>query len=72
MQPLKYIYNDRGEKEAVIVPIEQWENLHPDQLVRASKLTPERLEELRQVLEGVFPQNYAEEIRKEWDRPWDV
>jgi hypothetical protein len=71
MEPLKYILNERGEREAVIVPIAEWERLHPQPVVKP-KLTLERLEEIRQQLEGVFPDNYAEEVRKEWDREWDT
>ncbi|MDX2062930.1 MAG: hypothetical protein SFY70_07715 [Bacteroidia bacterium] len=68
MEPLKYIYNAKGEKEAVIVPIEAWEDLVAHRLPKRSALSRTELRALQAKLAGVFPANYAQEVREEWER----
>lgn len=69
----KYIYNEQGQKEAVIIPINEWEDLYKYKNKAAKK--PEkktRLTDMIGAAKGDFKtvgevDAYINKLRDEWD-----
>ena len=63
----QYIYNEQGQKKAVIVPISEWEALH-----KAQKHQKVRLADMIGAAKGGFKSvkevdDYVNILRDEWD-----
>lgn len=67
----KYIYNEQGQKEAVIVPISEWENLSQSRH-KEKKLEKVRLADRIGTAKGSFHtvqevDDHIHKLRNEWD-----
>ncbi len=67
----KYIYNEAGQKEAVIVPIGEWESLRKSEQ-KVKKAEKARLADMIGTAKGSFStvqeiDDYIHKLRDEWD-----
>jgi PHD/YefM family antitoxin component YafN of YafNO toxin-antitoxin module len=65
----KYIYNEQGQKEAVIIPISEWENLTNKEEKKGNKI---RLSDMIGTTKGNFNSikevdDHLNKLRDEWD-----
>ena len=68
----KYIYNEQGEKEAVIIPIEEWENLYKPEIKAGKVPHKKRLTDIIAAAKGSFKtvgevDAHIKKLREEWE-----
>ncbi len=68
----KYIYNEKGQKKAVIIPINEWENLNKHENKAGKKPDKKRLTDMIGVAKGSFNtvgeiDAHINKLRDEWD-----